>query len=364
MSRRWGRLEPRSGDRLEFRVVDASLARALYDGIPAARLLARARPIARRRRGRDVGVGRAPARAARRLLRAGQARDGASRAGRPRRGAAPRPARPRSRCSHGRSPRLRRPTRRSPRSRPPRARPRRATRACSPSARRTTRAWRTARPTGARPRSRRACASRRARCSGRSPWDRVRAIATQLERAEIGVRLLGDAPGVDLPAPRRRRDRGERSPHDGARPRAARRARREGSAPAGGDDRPHGPRGRRGRAARDLPRRPRAAPRARRDDRRRPARARAARRRRRPRRAPALHPAEWTASTAAALADALERGATTFPRVRAAAVRGGEAALDAIGAEMLDVGVPRRRRAPRSPRSCRAAAGRATSCAS
>ncbi|HEX4445842.1 MAG TPA: hypothetical protein VH044_03875, partial [Polyangiaceae bacterium] len=35
----------------------------------------------------------------------------------------------------------------------------------------------------------------------------------------------------------------------------------------------------------------------------------------------------------------LERGATTFPRVRAAAVRGGEAALDAIGAEMLDVGV-------------------------
>ena len=42
MSRRWGRLEPKSGDRLEFRVVDASLARALYDGIPAARLLARA----------------------------------------------------------------------------------------------------------------------------------------------------------------------------------------------------------------------------------------------------------------------------------------------------------------------------------
>ena len=44
MSRRWGRLEPRSGNRLEFRVVDASLARALYDGIPAARLLARTRP--------------------------------------------------------------------------------------------------------------------------------------------------------------------------------------------------------------------------------------------------------------------------------------------------------------------------------
>ena len=55
--------------------------------------------------------------------------------------------------------------------------------------------------------------------------------------------------------------------------------------------------------------------------------------------APALIPTEWTATTAAALADALESGATTFPRVRAAAVRGGEAALDAIGAEMLDVGV-------------------------
>jgi hypothetical protein len=53
---------------------------------------------------------------------------------------------------------------------------------------------------------------------------------------------------------------------------------------------------------------------------------------------PPLHPTEWTASTAAALANALERGTTTFPRVREAAVRGGEAALDAIGAEMLDVG--------------------------
>src|SRR5580704_11932780 len=46
MSRVWGRLEPRSGDRVEFRVVDASLARALYHGIPAARLLARSRPVA------------------------------------------------------------------------------------------------------------------------------------------------------------------------------------------------------------------------------------------------------------------------------------------------------------------------------
>jgi hypothetical protein len=52
---------------------------------------------------------------------------------------------------------------------------------------------------------------------------------------------------------------------------------------------------------------------------------------------PSFFPTDWTASTAAVLADAFERGVMTFPRVRAAAVRGGEAALDAIGAEMLDV---------------------------
>ena len=37
------------------------------------------------------------------------------------------------------------------------------------------------------------------------------------------------------------------------------------------------------------------------------------------------------------LAAALERGATTAPRVRSVVLRGGDAALDAIGAEMLDV---------------------------
>ncbi len=40
---------------------------------------------------------------------------------------------------------------------------------------------------------------------------------------------------------------------------------------------------------------------------------------------------------AARLAAALERGATTAPRVRSVILRGGDAALDAIGAEMLDV---------------------------
>jgi hypothetical protein len=53
---------------------------------------------------------------------------------------------------------------------------------------------------------------------------------------------------------------------------------------------------------------------------------------------PSWSPAEWSPSTAEALANALERGATTVARVQAATTRGGEAALDAIGAEMLRVG--------------------------
>jgi hypothetical protein len=53
---------------------------------------------------------------------------------------------------------------------------------------------------------------------------------------------------------------------------------------------------------------------------------------------PSWVPVDWSARGAAALADALERGATTFPRVRAEVSRGGPVALDAIGAEMLHVG--------------------------
>lgn len=49
-------------------------------------------------------------------------------------------------------------------------------------------------------------------------------------------------------------------------------------------------------------------------------------------------PTEWGPSTAEALAEALERGATTLARAHAATSRGGEDALDAIGAEMLRVG--------------------------
>jgi hypothetical protein len=56
-------------------------------------------------------------------------------------------------------------------------------------------------------------------------------------------------------------------------------------------------------------------------------------------RTPSWLPMDWSSSDAgAALADAFERGATTQPRIRAAVARGGEPALDAIGAEMLRVG--------------------------
>jgi hypothetical protein len=56
-------------------------------------------------------------------------------------------------------------------------------------------------------------------------------------------------------------------------------------------------------------------------------------------RSPSWLPSDWSSGDAgAAMADALERGATTQPRLRAAIERGGEPALDAIGAEMLRVG--------------------------
>jgi hypothetical protein len=56
-------------------------------------------------------------------------------------------------------------------------------------------------------------------------------------------------------------------------------------------------------------------------------------------RTPSWLPSDWsTGEAGAAMADAFERGTTTQPRMRAAVARGGEPALDAIGAEMLRVG--------------------------
>src|SRR5262249_2686913 len=61
----------------------------------------------------------------------------------------------------------------------------------------------------------------------------------------------------------------------------------------------------------------------------------------RPRAMHSDRPASWfplswnSADSVLALAQALETGATTLPRVRAVVQRGGEPALDAVGAEML-----------------------------
>ena len=53
---------------------------------------------------------------------------------------------------------------------------------------------------------------------------------------------------------------------------------------------------------------------------------------------PSWAPTDWSSLEASsALADAVERGATTIPRLRGLVARGGEPALDAIGAEMLRV---------------------------
>ena len=48
-------------------------------------------------------------------------------------------------------------------------------------------------------------------------------------------------------------------------------------------------------------------------------------------------PTGWSPDAALALADSLEKGALTLPRAHAVVARGGEPALDAIGAEMLRV---------------------------
>lgn len=335
MSRRWGRLEPRSGDRLEFRVVDASLARALYDGIPAARLLARARPA---RDDDEAGavwdgrlralvgasyerVRRAMARHARVALDEGPLRANEATvavlawavASAPEADASLAEIAP---ASGERSP-------------------------CDASVLAECAAYdaRLAdRAADRRAPAFEACVRLATRAVlGPLPWERVRAIAAQLERAEIGVRLLGDAPASIFPrrvddeiaSGDRRMTALDRVALDAL---AAKDPRQmvatigrtavasEGTQLATfladlGRLLEH-----EGTVVAALLAPEPPDPGDARDD------------------APGMNAREWTASTAAAIADALERGATTFPRVRAAAVRGGEAALDAIGAEMLDVG--------------------------
>jgi hypothetical protein len=348
-------LDPKSGDRLELRVVDAPLARALFHGIPAARLLARTRPASSDTAAAAAfdahlksllgvtheRVKRAMARHARVALDEGPLRASESTvavlawavASAPETDAslaeiAPAGGEP-SVCDEGvvaecaaYDERLadRAADRRAP-----------AFEAC---VRLTTRA-----------------------VLGPLPWDRVRAVLEQLERSGLGVRLLGEAPATIFPrrvddeiaASDRRMTALDRAPLDTVLAKDPRElaatlgrvdARVDARADARMDPRADHAAEVDGDGARlatfladlslllvhegtlvaallapdpqDAAEADHSAP---------------------------AGPTEWTASTAAALANALERGATTLPRVRAAAVRGGEAALDAIGAEMLDVGL-------------------------
>jgi hypothetical protein len=331
-------LDPKSGDRIELRVVDASLARALFHGIPAARLLARARPAAtdtasvvawdahlrsllgmthervRRAMARHarVAIDEGPLVASEQTVAvlawavASAPETDASLAEiAPGAGEA-------SVCDAGvlaecaaYDARLadREADRRAP-----------AFEACVRLATRAT--------------------------LGPLSWDRVRAMFAQLERSEIGAHLLGDAPASIFPsrvddeiaARDRRMSAVDREPLDAL---VAKDPRQILATLVRMDQRAESGDGGARLAtfladiARLLQQKGTLVAALLAPD---PAEEEV------PHSEPGT-PTEWNASTAAALADALERGATTFPRVRAAAVRGGEAALDAIGAEMLDVGV-------------------------
>lgn len=340
--RRWAGLEPRVGERVELRIVDASLANAFFQGIPAARLLARARlsdeagpwedrmgallaadspdyervrrAVARHSRV-ALDEGPLPAHQATiALLAWAVACDGNE----PERDSSLAEIAPlaneRAACSPfvveacaALDPRLASPgvDKRAP-----------AFEAC---VRLATRA-----------------------VLGPLPWERLRAIAVQLERAEIGVRLFGDPAGSIFP-------RGVEDTIVAGDLRMAAIDRAPLDALVAKDPRQLGPiTWRTERAAggatvhlatflADLTRllahagvlvAAVSAPEPPDDDVTESG-------------SPSpgsWAPTDWTGPAAAGLADALERGATTFARVRTAAERGGEAALDALGAEMLRVG--------------------------
>ncbi len=336
MSRRWGRLEPKSGDRLELRVVDASLARALYHGIPAARLLARARPTpddSENARAWDENlrallgdsyerVKRAKARHARVALDEGPLVASEATVAVLAWAVACAPESDASLAeiapAAGEMP------------------------SCDESVLAECAAYdpRLADPAAdKRAPAFEACVRLATRAAlGPLSWDRVQAMAAQLERAEMGVRLLGERPASIFPrrvddeiaASDRRMTALDREPLDAL----VAKDPRQLAATIGRMDQAVGEGAQLATFLADLarllvhegtmvaallapePPEPDDA----RDE------------------APALMPTEWTPSTAAALAAALEQGATTFPRARGGG-EGGEAALDVLGAEMLDVGV-------------------------
>jgi hypothetical protein len=330
-------LEPKLGDRLELRVVDESLARALYQGIPAARLLARTRPAAE---GADAVrsweghlktlLGPTHERARRALARHARVAEGER----------PLPADDATiavlswavASAQDADASL---AEVAPAAGDPSTCDAAVLAACAAYDERLA-----DQQADRRAPAFEACVRLATRATiGPLAWERVLAMTAQLERLELGVALLGETPATIFPrrvddeiaTGDRRMTALDRLPLDTL---VAKDPRKLGSTISRGG-------GTTGEGAQlatfvaDLGRllvhpgtvvaallapAPEAADEEDED-------------------APSWIPAEWTPSTAAVLADALERGATTVPRVRAAAVRGGEAALDAIGAEMLLVGV-------------------------
>jgi hypothetical protein len=338
MSRRWGRLEPKLGDRLELRVVDESLARALYQGIPAARLLARTRPaadgadgVAAWERHLRVLLGPSFERVQRALAR--HARVALDERALPASDATIAVLAWAVACAPETDASL---AEIAPAAGEPSP--------CDPGVLAECAAYDerlSDRASDRRAPAFEACVRLATRgVVGPLSWDRVLAMTAQLERMDLGVRLLGETPATIFPrrvddeiaAGDRRMTALDRGPLDALVARDPRQlAATLGRSGAGGAG--EGAQlatfladlGRllvhKGTMVASLlaPAPPESEDSQDAD--------------------PSWIPAEWTSSTAALLADALERGATTIPRVRAAAVRGGEAALDALGAEMLDVAV-------------------------
>jgi len=335
----WAGLEPKAGDRVELCIVDASLARALFHGIPAARLLARARLAAEERDGGAAWEARL-----RRLLgSSSSAFDGAKRAiARHTRVAVdegPLVASERTiavlawavACDRDAGASL---AEIAPPAGDPSSCDEHVLRACAAYDDRLASTHADKRAPAFE-----ACARLATRASlGPLAWERLRAIAAQLERAEIGVRLFGKPPTSIFP----RRVDDEIAATDRRMAIIGREAldslvatdpRRLGAAVWRTEQAAGGQTVQLASFLADLGRllaqegalvvalSPQEPPDEERDD----------------GPEPSWVPTEWSAATAASLADALERGALTFQRVRAAVSKGGEAALDAIGGEMLQV---------------------------
>jgi hypothetical protein len=346
--RRWAGLEPRVGDWVELRIVDASLAHAFFVGIPAARLLARIRlaldadlqaPSWDSRLSTLFGTSSFPEaervrRAVARHLRVAENEGPIASSDATIAVLAVAVASDVSEPGH--DPSLAEIVPPGQRESQPSAA---LLRACSAYDERLASAGPEARLPAFE-----ACLHLATRAVlGPLPWERLRAIAAQLERAEIGVSLFTDArgsifpPSVDEEVPRgeRRMSPIDRAPLDAL---VAIDPRQLAHSVWRTEQASGGPSVHLATFLADLTRllahegslvaavRPREAVEFEAAD---SSWGGAG---------GSWAPTEWNASTAAAMADALERGATTFARLRAAARRGGDLALDALGAEILRAG--------------------------